>query len=124
VAKQLGAALREARERAGLSQSALGQLAGLAPNMISRIESGERPNPQFATIARIAKAIGVSLDTIAADCGLMPKGGPAMDSGNAIVVGDLLAIAREVANLQERVGSTISKLNRGVAPGRRSRKRG
>jgi transcriptional regulator with XRE-family HTH domain len=57
--------LRKARERAGLSQSSLARAAGIAPDAVSRIESGARANPGFSTVARLASALGLSLDALA-----------------------------------------------------------
>ena len=62
---RLGTSLRKAREQAGLSQSGLARAAGIAPDVVSRIESGARANPGFATVARLASALGLSLDALA-----------------------------------------------------------
>jgi transcriptional regulator with XRE-family HTH domain len=70
--KSLAMALRDARERSGLSQTAASRRAGLALGQLSKIESGASPSPEFATVARLCGVIGVSLDAIAADCGFVP----------------------------------------------------
>ncbi|MDE2480802.1 MAG: helix-turn-helix transcriptional regulator [bacterium] len=66
----LSSAIRAARERAGLTQSQLADRVGLAPSHIARLETGDRANPRFETIARIAHALGASLDEIASAAGL------------------------------------------------------
>jgi transcriptional regulator with XRE-family HTH domain len=66
----IGQFLKAARERAGLSQQALAQEASIAATQVSRIESGQRLSPHFATIAKIADALDISLDEIAVACGL------------------------------------------------------
>lgn len=54
--------LREVRERAGLSQNALAQKAGITIQTISRIENG-LPTKE-STIEKICKIIGVSRNDI------------------------------------------------------------
>jgi transcriptional regulator with XRE-family HTH domain len=54
----LGANLREARLRAGLSGEALGHRASFDPTEIDRIERGRR-NPGLLTIIKLAKALDI-----------------------------------------------------------------
>ncbi|HYG26222.1 MAG TPA: helix-turn-helix transcriptional regulator [Caulobacteraceae bacterium] len=56
---QLGAAVREARSDAGLSQEAAGHQAGLDRTYISGLERGRR-NPTVVTLWRIAEALGTT----------------------------------------------------------------
>jgi transcriptional regulator with XRE-family HTH domain len=49
-----------ARHARGLSMRALAQLAGISPSPIDRIENGH--GCQFDTAARIAAALGITLD--------------------------------------------------------------
>lgn len=51
--------LIEARERAGYSQTQLGEACDMASTQISRYESG-RAMPRRATVKRLASALGVS----------------------------------------------------------------
>jgi len=53
-----GANLRSARERAGLTQEALGHRADFHPTEVNRIERGRR-NPGLITIVKLAKALDV-----------------------------------------------------------------
>jgi transcriptional regulator with XRE-family HTH domain len=56
----IGERLREARERRFLTQSELGQQAGLQIATISRIENDHHEGrPRLATIRRLAEALGV-----------------------------------------------------------------
>lgn len=50
--------LRRAREKAGLSQEALADKAGMHRNAIALLEAGKR-EPRLSTIARLAKALGI-----------------------------------------------------------------
>ena len=51
--------LRRAREKAGLSQEALADKADMHRNEISLLERGRR-EPKIGTVARLAKALGVT----------------------------------------------------------------
>jgi transcriptional regulator with XRE-family HTH domain len=55
----LGSNLRSARERAGLTQEALGHRANFHPTEVNRIERGRR-NPGLLTIVKLANALGIS----------------------------------------------------------------
>jgi transcriptional regulator with XRE-family HTH domain len=59
-AMTVGQEIRRLREKKGWSQAKLGVLAGTGPSGISQIETGRR-NPSAATLARIAKALGVEV---------------------------------------------------------------
>ena len=56
----LGRLLRRYRERAGVSQTQLGRLAGINPAMICRLESGNRRVAGDRTIYLIAAALDLS----------------------------------------------------------------
>ncbi|HEX8065380.1 MAG TPA: helix-turn-helix transcriptional regulator [Thermoleophilaceae bacterium] len=50
--------LRRARDRAGLSQEALADKAGLHRNAVALLEGGKR-DVKLSTVAKLAKALGV-----------------------------------------------------------------
>ena len=56
--------LKKLREKKKLSQDRLAKLADIANNTIIKIEQGENTNPTLATLKKIAKALGVSLDDL------------------------------------------------------------
>mgnify|MGYP000877830116 CR=1 FL=1 len=58
-----GKRIKELREQAGLSQTRLAQIAGVTPQAISMIESGER-NIITKTADKIAAALGVTLNKL------------------------------------------------------------
>jgi len=66
----IGSALRRIRERGKLSLSVVARRAKIDDAILSRIERGERRNPQFLTVAKVAYVLGVSLDEIAAEAGI------------------------------------------------------
>lgn len=53
--------LRRIREQKNLSQSELGEKAGLQPAAISHFENGRRA-PSFANLRKLADALSVSID--------------------------------------------------------------
>src|SRR5690242_7236922 len=63
---QLGAGLRRARTRAGLTQRELASRLSLSPGMISQLEKG-MTQPSVSTLFAMAKELGVSLDALLID---------------------------------------------------------
>ena len=62
---RLGTVLRSARGARSMLDVALA--AGVSPETLRKIESGRVATPAFPTVAAIAGALGVSLDTVWAD---------------------------------------------------------
>jgi DNA-binding XRE family transcriptional regulator len=53
--------LRAAREERGLSLSDLTELTGMDRSALSKLETGQRPNPTIETLVRYAEAVGKRL---------------------------------------------------------------
>ncbi len=53
--------LKTAREERGLSLSDLTDLTGMDRSAISKLETGQRPNPTMETLVRYAEAVGKHL---------------------------------------------------------------
>ena len=60
----LGAAIRQAREDAGLSQAQLAVYAGLAVGTLTRLEAG-LTDPSWSSVRGLAGALGISLAELA-----------------------------------------------------------
>lgn len=58
------APLAALRMRHGLSQKALCDATGLLQPHLSRLENGKVPNPDSATLERLASALGVTMDEV------------------------------------------------------------
>jgi transcriptional regulator with XRE-family HTH domain len=56
-----GVKLREIRLDRGYSQEELHRLTGISRDTISRLETGDRPNPHPRTLRKLAEALGVSV---------------------------------------------------------------
>lgn len=59
-AEKLGKNLKQIRTKKGISQGEISRILEIDKSFISNIEAG-KTNPTLATIAKIAKAIGVSV---------------------------------------------------------------
>jgi transcriptional regulator with XRE-family HTH domain len=62
-AQKLGKNLKRIRMEKGISQGEIGRILETDKGFISNIENG-KTNPTLATIAKLAKAVGVSVDEL------------------------------------------------------------
>jgi tetratricopeptide (TPR) repeat protein len=85
--KAVGERLKEARERAGLSQRQL-SFPGCSPAYISRIESGDRI-PSLQLLRELGKRLGVSEDYLATGSEVSEPGFPLLEAEVALRLGDL-----------------------------------
>jgi transcriptional regulator with XRE-family HTH domain len=69
----LGQAIRSIRQEAGLSQKDLAAVVGIDQSYLSMIESDQRRNPGTRIVARLAQALQVSMDDLAARAGYLPR---------------------------------------------------
>ena len=53
------AQLKKAREQAGLTLAQIAERTGLAPESLSRLETGALPNPTWRTLGLVAHAVGM-----------------------------------------------------------------
>ena len=63
-AVMIGQRVREARERAGLSQGQLATYADVSRSYITRLEHGEYDDPSYFKLERLAKALDSSVDAL------------------------------------------------------------
>lgn len=63
VEDRLRKAIKEEREKKGITQTKLAESVGISTSFICDIEAG-RKNPSITTLALIAKHLGLSLDNI------------------------------------------------------------
>jgi transcriptional regulator with XRE-family HTH domain len=113
VVQNIGKGLKEARERAGLTQNALARRARMTASQVSQVESGKRVDPQFSTVVRLAVALGVSLDEIAALSGFEIAFGRQVSVSRdplAETEATLISIQRSLSSLQRKVASALNSL--------------
>jgi transcriptional regulator with XRE-family HTH domain len=61
VVRPISSRLSERREKLGLSCSVLARRVGISLRSVQRILSGEEANPRFATVASLARELGVGV---------------------------------------------------------------
>ena len=61
AAKALDQAIRELREKKGLTQEELAFKAKVTPGYVAQLELGLRTNPSLDVVRRLARALGVPL---------------------------------------------------------------
>ncbi|RMH42232.1 MAG: XRE family transcriptional regulator [Deltaproteobacteria bacterium] len=76
--QMLSANLRRLRAKAGLSQHALAEAAGLSSETVSRVERGAF-EPSLTTAAKLAGALGISLDALVGSDDATPVPGTALE---------------------------------------------
>jgi transcriptional regulator with XRE-family HTH domain len=111
--QNIGKGLKAARERSGLTQNALARRARMTASQVSQVESGKRVDPQFSTVARLAVALGVSLDEIAALGGFEVAPGRQVSIRRdplAEVETTLMSIQRSLGALERKVTSALNSL--------------
>jgi transcriptional regulator with XRE-family HTH domain len=73
---KLGQRIRAIREERGLTQQAVARSAGIATDMVSRLENGHYTSPGLRTLLRIAEGMGVSLGALLPDAPGAPSTAP------------------------------------------------
>ena len=73
---ELGHRLRTLREERGLTQQAVARAAGIATDMVSRLENGHYSSPGLRTLLRIADGMGLSVATLLPDVPGMTHSSP------------------------------------------------
>ena len=56
-----GERIRELRDKRGLTREALAEKTGVSAVYIKKLEAGERTSPSLHALARIARALGATL---------------------------------------------------------------
>ena len=64
IMQRLGETLHLARRRQGITIKALAERTGVSATIISLLETGKRPQVSFSVVAKLARALHVSLDTV------------------------------------------------------------
>ncbi len=83
---ELGRRLRVAREQRGMTQKQAAEAAGIATDMISRLENGRYQSPGLRTILRIAEGIGASVGDLLPDTSADAQASPTEMSQRARMI--------------------------------------
>jgi transcriptional regulator with XRE-family HTH domain len=105
---ELGERIRAAREERGLTQRAAAQAAGIATDMISRLENGRYTSPGLRTLLRIADGLGTSVAALLPD---VPANRGSVESGLRARLMAVVARAdpRELELIVELAATVLSK---------------
>lgn len=114
MAQSVGAVLKAARERAGMSQSDLARSAAISPNMVSRLEAGERLAPTFVTVAKLAAALGLSLDELAIAIGVAGR----QPDGDPKFVAELHALRQTLSAADDQAAQLLRRVSKTTRPRR------
>lgn len=104
----IGQALRIARERAALTQTAVARAAGVDPSQINKLEADEYADPRFSTVARVCEVLGLSLDAVAINAGLRSGGRTAHFEASNII--HLIEGLQQVNRLNHKAVEHLQRL--------------
>ena len=107
--RAVGRRLRDARERAGLSQRQLA-FSGCSPAYISRIESGDRI-PSLQLLRELGRRLGVTEDWLAtgSEDGRADTGGAFLEAEVALRLDDLDLAERRYAEILAAAGADVTR---------------
>lgn len=97
-------ALKRSRDLAELTQDEASRLSGVPKSRISTYEQGVTNEPRFDIVARLAYVYGVSLDQLAAECGLPTRvTAAAPPEGEPVPIADprLRAVVQETQSTRD-----------------------
>lgn len=94
----IGKRIKELRKAKGITQKELATLTGFSFSLISKLESGEKENPEYKTIKRIADTLGTTLKDLLTE----PTG----------TLGDKIREARKKQGLKQEELSKLTGLSR------------
>jgi|GEM_PF-1437059 len=123
--KTLGQHLTALRESKGLTQEDLADKSGISRPQISRLENNEVEAPRRTTLAKLAQALGVSVDSIQVEslakrpatvAGRFASAQDTVDAAvNAVLKSENEFLKAENARLWEMLGKSSSSLGAALA---------
>ncbi len=113
--RSVGGAIRELREEAGLSISALARIAKLDTATLTRIEAEDRTHVRFSTVCLLASALGVSTDEIGIRAGLLRKkaAGPRSRPATAAALDGIEGVDNLLGRAKDRLAKLGERLRSG-----------
>ncbi len=114
---ELGHRIRALREERRMTQQALAAAAGVATDMVSRLENGHYTSPGLRTLLRIADGLALSVSALLPDAP-----GPSGTSPEAVMMARLGAVARRASRdeleLIVELAATVTGRRRDPSPSR------
>lgn len=96
-------ALKRERQRLGLTQSDLSEMSGVSLATVNQVEGGRRIDPEFATLEKLAKAVGSNISNL-------------IEDGRKLVGQDFQSVrdcvGARIRNLREERGYTKQQLGK------------
>src|SRR5258708_23021665 len=115
----VGARVREARERAGLSQRAVEDASGISQSTLHRVETGKHTTATLADFDRIAQALGVGLDELLYGSPVRERARVAARTASGSDVRDALLTAMdegiELLKLDDRLDGVVPYLRQATS---------
>jgi transcriptional regulator with XRE-family HTH domain len=99
VVSSIAKELRDTRIGLGLGQPAVARAAGISPSQLSRIELGRNADPSLGSVARVGRALGLSLSAR-----LYPEGSPVRDAGQQRLIERFAALPALPLRVAREVG--------------------
>ena len=106
----LGERIRKAREQLGWSGNALAERSGIAQPSLNRIERDISEAPNVFVVAKIAKALGVTVDDLLGEIEIEPR-----------ITTKAARVEDEIADLKQRVADLETRLTDSIAEPKRKR---
>jgi transcriptional regulator with XRE-family HTH domain len=103
----IGQRIREARSRRGWSQNELASRASVKQPTLQRIEAGLRQDPSIRTIAALAAALGMTIDSLVDQAAAIAT--PHSDASQ-LAFDAIEELTRHVAEVEERLEARIRAL--------------
>jgi transcriptional regulator with XRE-family HTH domain len=100
----IGQRIREARSRRGWSQNELASRAAVKQPTLQRIEAGLRQDPSIRTIAALAAALGMTIDSLVDQT---PAVATPQADASQLAFDAIEELTRHVAEVEERLDSRI-----------------
>jgi Zn-dependent peptidase ImmA (M78 family)/transcriptional regulator with XRE-family HTH domain len=114
-----GARMREARERAGLSQRAVEDATGISQSTLHRVETGKHTTATLADFDRIAQALSIGLDELLYGSPVRERARVAARTASGNDVRDVLQAAMdqgiELLKLDDRLDVVVPYLRQATA---------
>ena len=110
---ELGHRVRTLREERGLTQQTLAGAAGIATDMVSRLENGHYSSPGLRTLLRVADGMGVTVSMLLPDVHAVAQSATPEGALRARLAALLQRVSVEDLELLVDIAASIANRRRG-----------